>query len=173
MMKTALLRTMLASLSLLKAQAYLPRQKTVLVRIVGQRSAYTARHMTTNEAGRTSVTGTVYESNNACTPVVTLFTKEGCTLCDKVKDILYSLRTELPHTLMAVDITDDDKWFSKYKYDIPVLHIGDQFWIKHRLNEEEARLGLQEAMEGSFVGRHGDPDAGEMERRQIERLEQK
>jgi thiol-disulfide isomerase/thioredoxin len=164
---------MLASLSLFKAQAFLPSQRTFLKRIAGQRIAHTGRHMTTNEEGRTSVTGTVYESDDANTPVVTLFTKDGCSLCDKVKDVLYSLRTELPHTLTAVDITDDDKLFSKYKYDIPVLHVGNQFWIKHRLNEEEARLGLQEATEGSFMERDGDPDAGEMERRQVERLEQK
>jgi thiol-disulfide isomerase/thioredoxin len=170
MMKTALLRTMLASLSV--AQAFLP-QRTLLVRFAGQRNAHNTRHMATNEEGRTSVTGTVYESDDANAPVITLFTKEGCTLCDKVKDVLYLLRTELPHTLTAVDITDDDKWFSKYKYDIPILHVGNQFWIKHRLNEEVARLGLQEAMEGSFVERDGDPDAGEMERRQVERLLQK
>ena len=32
-----------------------------------------------------SVSGIVYESEDADAPQVRLFTKEGCTLCDKVK----------------------------------------------------------------------------------------
>jgi glutaredoxin len=175
-MKVAPLWTMLASLSAFKAQGLLPSQRIFLLRFAVQRIDNNARRMTTNEEGRTiSVTGTVYESDDASAPVVTLFTKKGCTLCDKVKDVLETLRTELPHTLKAVDITDHehDLWFSKYKYDIPVLHVGGQYWIKHRLNEEEARLGLKEAMEGAFLKRNGEPDAGEMEKRQAERLEQK
>ena len=121
-----------------------------------------------------SVTGTVYSSSddNKDDPIIVkLFTKEGCTLCDKVKDVLVQVREEHPHTLQQVDITDDDQseWFSKYKYDIPVLHINDQFWIKHRINVEEATKGLTEAKLGIFQERRGEPDAGAMERKQAER----
>lgn len=63
-------------------------------------------------------------------------------------------------------------WFSKYKYDIPVLHIDNQFWIKHRLEEGVAREGLKQAIEGTFTAQSGEPDAGEMERRQAERQTQ-
>jgi len=64
---------------------------------------------------RRSVTGPVYECE-AGVPAIKLFTKRGCTLCDKVKDVLESVRENQPHSLYAVDITDDDKqnWFSKY-----------------------------------------------------------
>ena len=50
-----------------------------------------------------------------------------------------------------------------------VLHIGEHFWIKHRITTEEAIAGLIEATDGTFVARQGEPDAGEMERRQAER----
>ena len=85
-----------------------------------------------------------------------------------------SLKTELPHSLNAVDITDaeHESWFSKYKYDIPILHINGQYWTKHRLDEDEARDALQLAIQGDFVPRDGEPDAGEMERRQAERRQQ-
>jgi glutaredoxin len=121
-----------------------------------------------------SVTGPIYTSLE-CDPTIRLFTKEGCTLCDKVKDTLQSLREELPHSLEAVDITDlgHEDWYEKYKYDIPVLHVGDQYWIKHRISEEEAREGLRAARMGQFSVRKGEPDAGKMERRQAERQEQK
>ena len=53
-----------------------------------------------------SVTGIVYRPSQEATqqqlysyPTVTLFTKDGCTLCDKVKDTLFSIRDQYPHTL--------------------------------------------------------------------------
>lgn len=62
-----------------------------------------------------SVTGTVYEAVQPDAPVVTLFTKEGCTLCDKVKDVLVDLRESHDHVLRQVDITDEahSEWFDK------------------------------------------------------------
>jgi hypothetical protein len=47
---------------------------------------------------RASVTGTVYSSDDSNDPIVRLYTKEGCTLCDKTKDVLASLRSSHPHT---------------------------------------------------------------------------
>jgi thiol-disulfide isomerase/thioredoxin len=118
-----------------------------------------------------SVTGTAYSSQDADAPVVKLFTKEGCTLCDKVKEVLKGIQEEYPHSLEQVDITDagHEEWISKYKYDIPVLHVNNQYWIKHRIDEEEAKNGLTLAREGKFSKRVGEPDAGAMERRQPER----
>mmetsp|Transcript_38470 Transcript_38470/g.114798 ORF Transcript_38470/g.114798 Transcript_38470/m.114798 type:complete len:160 (+) Transcript_38470:1-480(+) len=70
-----------------------------------------------------SVSGVVYAQ--ADVPAVRLFTKEGCTLCDKVRDVLRGVTDRAPHSLEAVDITDEDhaQWLAKYKYDIPVLHL--------------------------------------------------
>ena len=119
---------------------------------------------------RISVTGTIYDGPEG-EPVVQLFTKQGCTLCDKVTDVLRSVRESHPHTLEAVDITDEDKldWFDKYKYDIPVLHIEGKYWGKHRLTSEVAIEGLEAAKAGTFEIQAGEPNAGEMERRQAER----
>ena len=63
------------------------------------------------------------------------------------------------------------RWqFSKYKYDIPVLHINNKYWMKHRLTKQDAIQGLQDATNGKFNKPNlGEPDAGEMERRQEER----
>ncbi|CAB9524912.1 chromosome 5 open reading frame 63 [Seminavis robusta] len=114
-----------------------------------------------------SVTGGVYqETDDSSSPTVTLFTKEGCTLCDKVKDVLQEVREELPHSLDQVDITDEQhaNWFGKYKYDIPVLHLNGQYWLKHRTTNEEALEGLQEARDGTFQAKPGEPNAEAMER---------
>eukprot|EP00816_Leptocylindrus_hargravesii_P003295 CAMPEP_0196803210 /NCGR_PEP_ID=MMETSP1362-20130617/2594_1 /TAXON_ID=163516 /ORGANISM="Leptocylindrus danicus, Strain CCMP1856" /LENGTH=207 /DNA_ID=CAMNT_0042174663 /DNA_START=233 /DNA_END=854 /DNA_ORIENTATION=- len=125
---------------------------------------------------RKSVTGPIYTADDSSTPMVTLFTKDGCTLCDKVKDVLESLKNSngeaYSHSLQAIDITDEEHketWYSKYKYDIPVLHMDGEYWIKHRLTEDEAIKGFQAVKEGTFSSPPGEPDAGEMERRQAAR----
>lgn len=69
----------------------------------------------------TSVTGTIYSGPEG-SPVVALYTKEGCTLCDQAKAILQEVSAKQPHTLKAVDITDADNalWFEKYVF-LPLL----------------------------------------------------
>jgi hypothetical protein len=122
----------------------------------------------TNDYGfPTFIAGPIYDGPAGC-PTVTLFTKEECTLCDKVKDVLEQVRAERPHALYSVDIADprNAPWWDKYKYDIPVLHVGGRFWIKHRLSADDAMAGLAEAAAGSFAARQGDPDAKKMERSQ-------
>ncbi len=57
---------------------------------------------------------------------MTLFTRDGCGLCDEVVAELDSLSAEIPHQLIKVDITQDDALFKRYRYTIPVLRIGDQ-----------------------------------------------
>ena len=56
---------------------------------------------------------------------ITLYTKDGCTLCDKLKDQLALIQDQFPHQLAEVDITTDDSLFQKYRYTIPVLRMGD------------------------------------------------
>lgn len=49
------------------------------------------------------------------------------------------------------------------RYDIPVLHINEIYWTKHRLTADEATDGLKEASEGDFEVRQGEPDASRLE----------
>uniref|UniRef100_A0A7S0LDF2 Glutaredoxin-like protein n=1 Tax=Coccolithus braarudii TaxID=221442 RepID=A0A7S0LDF2_9EUKA len=113
-----------------------------------------------------SVSGILYAAP-AEHPTVRLFTKAGCTLCDVAKDVLQQAAQQHPHTLESVDITDPEHeaFLRRYKYDIPVLHIGETYWTKHRLSLEEAEQALSEAREGRFIARRGEPDAERLERR--------
>ena len=123
---------------------------------------------TTGENGeeRRSVTGQIYTAEDHH-PVVQLYTKEGCTLCDKVSDTLKAVRDTHPHSLQAVDITDDDKteWWDRYKWDIPVLHINGLYWTKHRLTSDEAIQALESSSDGTFTEQKGQPNAAAMERK--------
>lgn len=57
---------------------------------------------------------------------VTLYTKDGCGLCDEVKAELGGLAAEFPHQLQEVDITKDSALFARYRFTIPVIKIGEE-----------------------------------------------
>jgi len=114
-----------------------------------------------------SVSGLAYSAESKF-PVVSLYTKEACTLCDEVKAVLARCREETPHSLELVDITDDRDVWEAYKYDIPVVHVDGNYWTKHRLSEAEARSTLEEAAQDKLKGkpfqpRPGRPNAAAME----------
>lgn len=56
---------------------------------------------------------------------VLLYTKEGCGLCDMVKQELAVLQADYPHQLHEIDITQDPAMFAAYKHKIPVVQIGE------------------------------------------------
>uniref|UniRef100_A0A6J0TD33 Glutaredoxin-like protein n=1 Tax=Pogona vitticeps TaxID=103695 RepID=A0A6J0TD33_9SAUR len=70
-------------------------------------------------------------------PVLTLFTKKPCPLCDEAKAILEPYKHKF--ILQEIDITlpHHSAWFEKYKYDIPVFHLNGQFLMKHRVDTEK------------------------------------
>ncbi|XP_064358018.1 glutaredoxin-like protein C5orf63 homolog [Dromaius novaehollandiae] len=67
-------------------------------------------------------------------PVLTLFTKEPCPLCDEAKEVLEPHKKRF--ILQEVDITlpENSSWYDKYKYDIPVFHLNGKFLMKHRVD---------------------------------------
>lgn len=95
MTATTILRTMLAVLTLSRTVAYSPTPQILVPCIARRRIAHGARYMTTKDGERKSVTGTVYSADDDNAPVVTLFTKDGCTLCDKVKDVSLKIRNSI------------------------------------------------------------------------------
>ena len=114
-----------------------------------------------------SVSGVLYTASVPNAPLVQLYTKAGCSLCDVAKDVLASISLQQPHSLEAVDITDPEhsEWWSKYKYDIPVLHIDGAYWAKHRITAEQSIEALESARNGTFEPQREEPDAGRFERR--------
>lgn len=54
-------------------------------------------------------------------PVVVVYSKPQCSLCDKAAAILERLRGEFDYRIEHVDITDDAELFARYRYRIPVV----------------------------------------------------
>ncbi|KAM9254355.1 glutaredoxin-like protein C5orf63 homolog isoform 1-T2 [Dugong dugon] len=67
-------------------------------------------------------------------PVLTLFTKDPCPLCDEAKEVLKPYNNRF--ILQEVDITlpENSAWYERYKSDIPVFHLNGQFLMMHRVN---------------------------------------
>jgi glutaredoxin len=70
---------------------------------------------------------------------VVLYTKEGCGLCDQMKQEMRSAGVEELYTLEEVDITKDADLFRLYRYEIPVLFIHGNEAFRHRLTAEQFR----------------------------------
>lgn len=78
-------------------------------------------------------------------PLLTLYTKEQCQLCD---ELVYELETNFPneYQLEKVDITKKEnlKYLRLYRNDIPVLFLNHQFLCMHKLNATLLRRKLNE-----------------------------
>ncbi|XP_008839161.1 glutaredoxin-like protein C5orf63 homolog isoform X2 [Nannospalax galili] len=81
-------------------------------------------------------------ASNAALPVLTLFTKIPCPLCDEAKEVLKPYRNRF--ILQEVDITlpENSAWYERYKFDIPVFHLNGQFLMMHRVNTSKLEKQL-------------------------------
>jgi len=58
--------------------------------------------------------------------VVTVFSKEGCHLCEKVIETLNSLSARFDLQVTVVDINDDPSLHDRYLLTIPVVQINGE-----------------------------------------------
>ncbi|XP_028411375.1 glutaredoxin-like protein C5orf63 homolog [Dendronephthya gigantea] len=75
-------------------------------------------------------------------PVLEMFTKEDCSLCDEAIEKLEPFRHLF--VLKKVDITlaENKAWFDRYKYDIPVFHLEGKYLMRHRVHQGLLRKKL-------------------------------
>eukprot|EP00435_Cladocopium_sp_Y103_P062399 s624_g24.t1 len=92
-------------------------------------------------------------------PQVTLFTKPGCTLCDKAMAQLKETTQPFELSTVNIEAPGNESWRSRYWCDIPVFHINGAFWAKHRLDAEDVEASLSAAQAGTFAARDGEPDS--------------
>ncbi|XP_008066045.1 glutaredoxin-like protein C5orf63 homolog [Carlito syrichta] len=85
-------------------------------------------------------------------PVLTLFTKDSCPLCDEAKEILESYKNRF--ILQEVDITlpENSAWYERYQFDIPVFHLNGQFLMMHRVNTTKLEKQLLKLEQQSTAG---------------------
>ena len=79
---------------------------------------------------------------------VTLYTKDGCHLCEEARAVLDRVRKDMPFAIEEVFLTEDDERFAGYRESIPVVAVNGSTVFKYRVDEGRLRALLAGA-EGS------------------------
>lgn len=77
--------------------------------------------------------------------VITLYTREGCHLCEEARSQILPLLGECRATLREVDIDDDPALHDRYTNDVPVVFVGSLMAAQHRLDTARLRSILESA----------------------------
>jgi uncharacterized membrane protein/glutaredoxin len=89
---------------------------------------------------------------------VTLYTRPGCHLCEQAKADLSALQSEIPHTLLEVDIESDPALQKKYLAEIPVVETG-LYRLKAPFTAADLKMTLGAARDAQEHHRRADLSA--------------
>ncbi|KAI8329814.1 thioredoxin-like protein [Chlamydoabsidia padenii] len=69
-----------------------------------------------------------------------LFSSRTCSLCTTAKDTLLRVQQEIPFELKVLDIHKSEcpkEFADRYMFDIPVVHLNDEFLVQHRISQDK------------------------------------
>ncbi|GAB1604942.1 glutaredoxin-like protein C5orf63 homolog [Argonauta hians] len=69
-------------------------------------------------------------------PVLTMFTKEECSLCEEAKEALAPYSDKITFNEVDITASENKDYYDKYRFDIPVFHLNGKFLMKHRINKD-------------------------------------
>jgi glutaredoxin len=69
--------------------------------------------------------------------VITIYSKPGCHLCDEAKAEILGSPCRDKFELREINIETDTDLYEKYKYEIPVIFIGEHKAFKYHLTSKE------------------------------------
>ncbi|HBY06793.1 MAG TPA: hypothetical protein DEH22_03050 [Chloroflexi bacterium] len=75
---------------------------------------------------------------------VTLYSREGCHLCEQAKADLEALQANIPHQLVEIDIEQDEALLKAYALEIPVVQVGP-YTIKAPFDRQKLQVSLSAA----------------------------
>jgi hypothetical protein len=81
-------------------------------------------------------------------PVVTLYAKPGCHLCEAVHQAIDQVRTRRPFDVVVRNILDDPGDFERYQYAIPVVLLNGVEIARYRLTAAELLRALDDSESG-------------------------
>jgi glutaredoxin len=73
---------------------------------------------------------------------LTLYTRRGCFLCDKMKAVVRAVAADVPLRLEEVDIDTSQELAARYGHDIPVLLVEGEEIARHRVTTDDLRTLL-------------------------------
>ncbi|ELU01325.1 hypothetical protein CAPTEDRAFT_228559 [Capitella teleta] len=77
-------------------------------------------------------------------PVLTLYTKDVCSLCEDAKEVLEPFMHRFNFEQVDIEAPSNKEWWEKYKFEIPVFHLNGKFLMKHKVNTKLLQRKLDE-----------------------------
>ncbi len=81
-------------------------------------------------------------------PLLTLYTRPGCHLCEEAKKQMAPLLAEFGAALREINIDADAALLALYGDDVPVIFLGGRKIAKHRVDLLQLRRQLASAQKG-------------------------
>lgn len=81
-------------------------------------------------------------------PVILLYAKAGCHLCDDARAHLEDLAADYHLTFDEVDIRRDPAIFERYRYRIPVITVNGVERLEGRIEADDIRVLLRDLHRG-------------------------
>jgi len=75
-------------------------------------------------------------------PLIEIYSKDECCLCDEAKAVLLKVKQEIPFELREIKIQDDANLLKEYGHKIPVVFINGRMAFKHHVYELELKEKL-------------------------------
>ncbi len=78
-------------------------------------------------------------------PTVTLFTRPDCHLCHAARYVIERVARDIPLNVeqINIDAPGQELWQVQYSEHIPVVHINDREFARHRVIESDLRRALR------------------------------
>jgi len=74
---------------------------------------------------------------------ITIYSRQGCHLCDDAFNTLESMRKELNFEIEVIDIDQDDELIKLYSDQVPVIHIDGQHHDFYKVDPTRFRSSLE------------------------------
>ena len=75
---------------------------------------------------------------------ITLYSKPGCHLCGRAKEVIQRCRAKVEFAVEEVDISQNPELFERYKNDIPVVLLDGQEVARHFVRERKLLESLRQ-----------------------------
>ena len=68
---------------------------------------------------------------------ITIYSKPGCHLCDRAKEVVERCRQNVDFALEVIDISQNPELLERYRNDIPVILLDGQEIARHVVRERK------------------------------------
>jgi glutaredoxin len=75
--------------------------------------------------------------------LITIYSKPGCHLCDRAKEVIERCRAKVEFAVEVVDISQDPGLLQRYRDDIPVILLDGNEIARHFVRERKLLELLQ------------------------------